>query len=138
MINIADIIARLQAQTGFIVSYARAKEPSLQDVTTPLLYVGYGSIQTELASKTMDFNAYNFAGEGLLQVIEIQTVCAVSEFYNTFRIVYKALNGFNPVIGEASRTALSYEQGGVMGIDNGNLWHLDRYRIGFSTQSTDF
>ena len=139
MINIADIISRLQTTTSFNVDYARAKEPSLQDVTIPLIYVGYGSIRTELADKVMDFNEFNFAGEGMLQVIEIQIVCSITSFYDTFRTVYKALNGFNPVGGgEEQRTALSYEQGGVMGIDNGNLWHLDRYRIGFSTQSTDF
>lgn len=138
MIDIATVITRVKAVTGYNVEAARFREPVLVEGTPVRVYIGYGTLRSEIASTDLDFNAFNLHGEGMMQTIDVQITCPVAQFYTVFKNVYKALNGWNPVESELTRTALAYEQGGVMGLDNGNIWHLDRYRIGFSTISLDF
>jgi len=135
MININTIIARIKSQTGYIVEPARFREPTLTDAGSVKIYVGYGTLRSSLANNDIAYNAYNLHGTDMLQTIDVQITCQVSEFYSVFKQVYKALNAWTPDSTELTQTSLAYEQGGVMGLDNGNIWHLDRYRVGFSTTS---
>lgn len=137
MIDISLVIARIASQTNYKVEAARFREPTLTEPAIRI-YVGYGTLRSEIANLDIDFNAFNLHGEGMMQTIDIQITCPVVQFYTVFKNVYKALNGWNPIESELTRTSLAYEQGGVMGLDNGNIWHIDRYRIGFSTISLDF
>lgn len=138
MIDIALVITRIQSITGYPTEAARFREPVLVEGISTRIYVGYGTLKSEIAGSDLDYNAFNLHGEGMMQTIDVQITCPVGQFYTVFKKVYKALNGWNPIESELIRTALAYEQGGVMGLDNGNIWHLDRYRIGFSTISLDF
>jgi hypothetical protein len=138
MIDLADIITRVTTQTGFITDWCPLNVPTLEYNGVPLVYVGYGNIRSSLADRLMDANEYNVNGEGMVQVFETHLICPPIDFYINYKLLYKALNQFNPITLESSRTAISYLEGGVVGLDNGVQRHLDRWRVGFSTVSNDF
>lgn len=138
MINVQVVIDRLSSQTPFIIDWAREIQPSLEYQGTPLVKVGYGTIKSSVPGQETAFGDFNINGEDLIQVIETHFICTPQEFYTQYKILYKALQGFNPITSEAYRTSLSVLESGVVGLDNGVQRWLDRWRIGFSTVNNDF
>jgi hypothetical protein len=139
MINIQVLIDRLKAETNYTVELARVREPELQEtIALPIIYVGYASVDSKNPSAPQEFTMLNLHGEDLVQSFDIQIVCKGTALPTIWKAVYSALVGYNPVPNEAMHSSFTYSQGGVMGLANGNLWWVDRWRIGFPTVNVNF
>lgn len=124
----------LTANPTYTINFAREKEPDFHTIATlPVIYVGYANIDSKNPSIPLESTIFNSHGEDLVQTFEVQIVSELASFRTIWINVYKSLIGVNPVAAEANRTGFTYAQGGVMGLSNGLLWHLDRWKIGFPT-----
>ena len=139
MINIQVLIARLKAETNYKIELARVREPELQEILDlPILYVGYATIDSKNPSTPIEYNVFNTHGEDLVQSFDIQIVCKPADLETIWKTVYTKLIGWNPIGQEVHHSGFTYAQGGVMGLANGNLWWIDRWRIGFPTLEVTF
>lgn len=139
MINVQTIIDKLKADTTYTIELARVREPELQEaITLPIIYVGYASIDSKNPSAPQELTMLNSHGEDLVQSFDIQIVCKGTALPTIWKAVYSALIGYNPVPNEAMHSGFTYSQGGVMGLANGNLWWVDRWRIGFPIVNVNF
>jgi hypothetical protein len=139
MINVQVLIDRLKAETNYTVELARVREPELQEtIALPIIYIGYASVDSKNPSAPQEYTMLNSHGEDLVQSFDIQIVCKGTALPAIWKAVYSALVGYNPVPNEAMHSGFTYSQGGVMGLANGNLWWVDRWRIGFPTVNVNF
>jgi hypothetical protein len=142
MIDIDFVISLLQTNTAYTVELAKAKEPNLQELSElPIIYVGYLSIDSKNPSAPIEHDLYNLHGEDLVQSFSIQIVCEALDLPVIWREVYAALIGKTPTSTWTSAEAtsgLTYAQGGVMGIVNAKVWHVDVWKIGFPTINVEF
>lgn len=139
MINVQTIIDKLKTDTTYTIELARVREPELQEaITLPIIYVGYASIDSKNPSAPQELTMLNSHGEDLVQSFDIQIVCKGTALPTIWKAVYSALIGYNPVPNEAMHSGFTYSQGGVMGLANGNLWWVDRWRIGFPIVNVNF
>ena len=135
MIAIETIITRLQTIVPtYTIAKARSKEPDLAETAAlPIIYVGYGTIDSKNPNQPIELDTYSMNGEDLVQSFDIQIVCKEIDLKTIWTATFKALIGWNPVTVEQMHSSMTYSQGGVIGISNDNIWWLDRYRIGFPT-----
>ena len=139
MINVQTIIDKLKADTTYTIELARVREPELQEaIALPIIYVGYASIDSKNPAAPQELTMLNLHGEDLVQSFDIQIVCKGTALPTIWKAVYSALIGYNPVPNEAMHSGFTYSQGGVMGLANGNLWWVDRWRIGFPIVNVNF
>ena len=139
MLDLSEIRDRIVTQTGYTVEYVRAKEPDLQEITTlPIIFIGYSSIDSKFPSSPVEMNLLSMHGEDLVQTIETQIVCEMKNLKPIWLSLQKALTGWNPIPNEEFRSGITFSQGGVIGIANGLLWWMDRWRIGFPTIHVSF
>ena len=123
--------------TGYDVQYARDKEPNIQELTAlPTVFVGYSSIDATNPNAPIAYDLFNAHGEDLVQTFDVLIACETANLPVVWRNVYTSLIGKHPTLSlssTASTSGLTYGQGGVIGLSNGKLWWIDRYRIGFPT-----
>lgn len=138
MYDIADLISLIDTGTpvGYTVEYARAKEPVLTELTNlPIIYVGYRTIVNENPSTVRGFNAFEQNGENLTQNFDLSICCELQDLPVVWRKVYASIQGKNTVPAEAQFSALAYQKGGIMGLDNFRVWWLDRIMVSFPSSN---
>ena len=132
-----DWIKGLIAATGYTVEYARDKEPNIMELgALPIVFVGYSSIDATNSNAPIAYDLFNNHGEDLIQTFDILIACETVNLPVVWRNVYTSLIGKHPTLGyssTASTSGLTYSQGGVMGLSNGKLWWIDKYKVGFPT-----
>jgi hypothetical protein len=139
MIDVQVLITKLKAETNYTVELARVREPELQEVVDlPIIYIGYASIDSKNPSAPIEHTLFNTHGENLVQSFDIQIVCKSSDLPTIWKTIYTKLITWNPEPLEQYHSGFTYSQGGVMGLANGNLWWLDRWKIGFPTLEVTF
>ena len=139
MIDIQVLIDKLKAETTYTVELARVREPELQEISgLPVIYVGYATIDSKNPSAPIELTMFNTHGEDLVQSFDIQIVCKSADLPTIWKNIYTKLITWNPQPLERHHSGFTYSQGGVMGLANGNLWWLDRWRIGFPTLEVTF
>lgn len=139
MISIDTIKTRLEAQTNYTIAFARDREVDLQEQTElPIIYIGYATIDSKNPTSPVEHDFLNQYGEDLVQSFHIQTVCSVSQLPTVWKALHTALIGWNPTPGEQYHSGFTYASGGVMGLSNSKLWHIDVWRIGFPTVNVNF
>lgn len=138
MTSTASIIALLQpviAQLTAIGILNTIIEPANQDKpdlnTTTVIYVGYAGISSINPNQAKEHDLYNRAGQDLSQDFDIQIVCLEANLPIIWPYIYNALIGQHPLPQYAEHSGLTYVQGGPMGLSNENIWHVDRWSIGF-------
>ena len=132
MIDVQTLIAKLDADTSYTITAAKYREPEFQEVTElPIIYVGYNGISSKDPHSPVEKTIFNSVGEDLVQSFEIQIVCEVANFSGIWKTIYATLIGYNPVESEKYHSGFTYARGGVMGLSNGKLWHVDVWNIGF-------
>lgn len=131
MYDIADVITLIQT-TGYTVELARAKEPVLSELNTlPIVYVGFRGIDSKNPTTPESFSNFEQNGENLIQTIDIQICCLVTDLPVIWRKIYKSLSGKSPTPVEEQFSSITYQQGGVLGLENSRLWWLDRWAVQF-------
>jgi len=131
MYDIADIITLMQT-TGYTVERAKAKEPVLSELNTlPIAYVGFRGIDSNNPTTPESFSNYEQNGENLIQTFDVHICCESTDLPVIWRKIYKSLSGKNPIPAEAQFSSITYQQGGVIGIENARLWWLDRWAVQF-------
>lgn len=139
MISISTIKTRLESQLSYKVEFARDREVDLQEQSDlPIIYVGYQSLDSKNPTSPSEHDFLNQHGEDIVQTFAIQTVCTVAQLPTVWKAIHTALIGWNPTPGEEYHSGLTYAQGGVVGLSNSKLWHVDYYRIGFPTVNVNF
>lgn len=139
MITIDTLKARLEAQTAYTIAFSRDREVDLQEQTElPIIYVGYGSIDSKNPTSPVEHDFLNLHGEDLVQTLSIQIVCTTIQLSTVWKAVYTALVGWNPTPGEQYHSGFTYSQGGVVGLSNSKIWHVDYWKIGFPTVNVNF
>jgi len=135
---VVNKIKAFPATSLYTVEHSRIKEPALSELTSlPIIYVGYHTIDSKNPTVPIEHDLFNQHGEDLVQTFEVQIVCEVKNFSTIWKNVYKSLIGWHPDVVELQHTGMTYAQGGVMGLENSRLWHLDRWKIGFPTVNVD-
>lgn len=125
-------IKTFPACATYTVELARTKEPVLSEFTTlPIIYCGYHTIDSENPTTPQAADLFNQHGEDLTQTFVIQIVSTITNFDTVWKNVYQSLIGWHPDLIEKQHTGFTYQQGGMMGLENGRLWWLDRWSIGF-------
>lgn len=136
MIAVETIITRLQSQTSYTIQVAKDILPNLQEATDlPIVYVGYGTIDSKEPNVPLESTIFNTNGENLVQSFELHIVCAVSDFRAVWINIYNALLGWNPIATEIYHSGFTFAQGGKMGLSNNKLWDVSIWRIGFPTST---
>lgn len=139
MMDVNVFINKLHVDTGYKVEHARIKEPDLTEfVDLPVIYVGYATIDSKNPTSPIEHSFFNLHGEDLVQGFDVQIVCDIDSLATIWKNCYTSLIGFNPIPGEEYRSGFTYSQGGMIGISNGRIWWLDRWKIGFPTVFVQF
>jgi hypothetical protein len=122
------------------VSFAKAKEVELGSITDPVkVYVGYHSVEADGSlgdGETPD--PYQAHAEDLIQFTIIQFDCPVAEVSTVWRTIYAACATWTPIPEEANFSNFMHSGGGVMGLKDGRIWWLDKWRLSFPRVSTDW
>lgn len=136
MYDVADIITLL-ASTGYEIERAKAKEPTLSELTNlPIVYVGFRSLDSNNPTTPNSHSDFEQAGENLVQAFDLQICCEEENLPVIWRTIYKTLQGTNSQPLEQQFSSMTYQKGGVMGIENGRLWWLDRWAVQFPSFNT--
>ena len=136
MFDSASIITRLETETRYTVERLKDKQISLsKTVELPLIYVGFASLDSDDPSIPGALNNYDQHGEDLIQAFDIQIVCLEDELVTVWRAIHTAIIGWNPQPLEEQFSGFTYKQGGMIGLENGRLWWLDRWQIAFPTMN---
>ena len=107
------------------------------DIELPIIFVGYGTIDSEYPGAPISYNYLDLHGENLTQSFDIHLVCTKASLPVLFKDVHTALVGKYPVgFTSDPTTSITFAQGGLIGKNNGNIHWLNRYRIGFPTINT--
>ncbi len=139
MIDVQVIIDRIAAQTTYTVDFSRDIELNDQELTVlPMVYVGYATMDSRTPNAAIAYSYLEEHGENLIQSFDVKIVSTVENFSPVWINVYRALNTYmSDGLGATSfTTGLTYAQGGVLGLSNGKIWHVDRWRIGLPTVNT--
>lgn len=139
MIDLSLIIEKLQNDTVYTIEVSRDKEPNIQEIEElPVIFVGYATIDSKNPNAPIETSYFNMHGEDLVQSFDLITVAEPANMSEIWRTCYKSLIGWNPVPEEKDRSGLTYAQGGIIGLSNGKIWWLDRWKVGFPTVFTQF
>lgn len=135
MIPVSTVITRIETLgASYIVSEAQNREPVYENVsTTHRIYVGYAGISSKDPNAPIEKDLYNQHGEDLVQSFDIQINCLNSNFQSVWVAIYQKLVGWHPYTLPANVTGFTYAEGGPMGLVEGNIFWVDRWRIGFPT-----
>lgn len=141
MLDVQLVIDRIkisQSTSLYTVEPSRIKEPALTElINLPIIYVGYHKLNSKNPTVPIEHDLFNQHGEDLVQTFELQIVCEIRNFSTIWKNIYKTLIGWHPDIVELQHTGMTYSEGGVMGLENSRLWHIDRWKIGFPTVNVD-
>lgn len=120
-----------------IISKAKSKDPIETDTPlltkTPVIFIGHTAIDSENPTTPGSLDIYNQAGEDLIQSFDFHLNCMEPDLQLLWRELHKAMIGKNVQPLEEQFSGFTYKQGGMLGIDNGRIWWLDRWQIAFPT-----
>lgn len=124
----------LVALTGYTVEAVRSKEPMLtEEVDLPIIYVGYSGINSTNPSFTLDSNFIDMHGEKQIETFETQIVALPEDLSIVWNKLFETIIGKHVVGGEEDRSGITHSQGGIVGIENGRYWWIDRWNMAFPT-----
>jgi len=133
--DIADIITLIEV-TGYIVEPVKAKEPVLTELgKLPIIYVGYRGLDSKNPTTPESFSNYEQYAENLVQTIDVQICCLTQDLPTIWRSVYASLSGKSTQPPEEQYSSITYQKGGVIGIENDRLWWLDRWGVQFPSMN---
>lgn len=133
MYDIADIISQLQTATTYTIKRAKSKEPiTFTEGDLPIIYVGFRSLDSESPTTPISQDLYDEHGTDLVQTFDIHINCMEENLPTIHRALYAALVGknFGPS-GSDQQSGFAYKQGGVIGLENGTIWWIDVWHIGY-------
>lgn len=141
MISLQHVIDFL-TPTGYNIELSVTPEINLQEVIElPTIYLGYSGIQAKNPNAAIASDIYSTHGEDITQTFDIHIVTTIEDLPTVWQAVYMALVGKTPtsiVSSPASVSGFTYAQGGVLGLGNGKIWHLDKYVIALPTDNVLF
>lgn len=141
MIDIQVVVDRLKSQLSYTVELSRDTEINTQDLSTlPIIYVGYASLDTKNPNAAIALSYLDENGEDMVQTFDLKIVSTIADLSVVVRNVHKAINGFTPIPSDNTSftSCFSFAQGGVIGLSNGKIWWVSRYRIGMPTINVIF
>jgi hypothetical protein len=132
MYNLQNLINHLNTELTYPVSFCRVIQPAL--APDPKIYVGYKAVEAEPGGalgegQTEDY--YIQFSENLSQYFQVQLTCSVSTFHSVWEEVYEKTAGWVPLEQEKDYSSVMHSGGGIMGLDNGNIWWVDTWRTDF-------
>lgn len=137
MFEVKLLIDLAKVSTSFEVKRSKQKQIVLQEEKVlPIVYVGYGTIDSENPTLAQREPIINQFGQDLVQDFDVQIVCMEEDLPRIWNKLYQNIVGKNLQPLESQSTGFSYKQGGVLGLDNGRIWHLDRWSLAFPTMNT--
>jgi hypothetical protein len=136
MFDLNLLKTRLEVQLVYPVTFCKVNARTLQEYTDlPQVEVGYfnlnphGNFSTANASSDFDYI------EQLVQVVETHIICTMSDLPTVWRNVYKAVSGWSPSAAEDPFSGLMFRGGGIAGLDNGRVKHIDRWAVKFDADA---
>lgn len=140
MYDLDSVITIVEAGTFTkvpIIKKAKVKEPIEQDTIlltkTPVVFIGHTAIDSENPTTPGGMDLYDQAGEDLIQSFDFHLNCMEPDLKLLWRALHTAMIGKNTQPLEEQFSGFTYKQGGMIGIDNGRIWWLDRWQIAFPT-----
>lgn len=141
MLSLDTFIEKLKTEpltSKYPIFRSKIKQIVLEELENlPIIYAGIYSIDSKNPTIPIEHDLFNQHGEDLVQTFEIQIYCLEEQFEAIWKDIYKSIIGWHPDIQEFQHTGFTYAQGGVMGLENGRLFWLDRWRVGFPTVNVD-
>lgn len=141
MYNLQELIDHLAAELPtYKVDWARAKEMDLGTALDPVMVkVGYHSVEGDGNMDEVDAPDFiQTYSQDLQQFIIVQFTCSVAEFHNIWQIIYAACASWDPIPAEGDYSNLMHSGGGAMGLKDGKIWWLDKWRLNFPKVTTEF
>ena len=133
MYNLQSLIDHLVSDTGYDTAFARAKEMNLEGLDQIIkVKVGYHSVDSDGVlgdGETPD--PYQYFAEDLSFSCIVQFTCGVAEFHTVWQSIYDSCSGWIPLDAEKDISGFMYSGGGAMGLKDGRIWWMDRWRIDF-------
>jgi hypothetical protein len=139
MIALETVIDRVQGQNpSYTVSAARDKQPNFETLLNlPTIYIGYATLKCRNPEERLPAGFFDLHGEDISQFFDISICCEVENFRETWINIFKSLIGWNPNTLAANTSGFAYIEGGMMGLEQGRFWWLDRMAINFPTTNVN-
>jgi hypothetical protein len=141
MYDLSELITHVAAkQPTYQVGWAKAKEMDLGSISDPVkVSVGYHSVDAlgELGDGDTP-DPYQSYSQDLVQFAVVQFTCTVTELPTVWRNIYSACATWTPIPSEADFSNFMHSGGGAMGIKDGRIWWLDKWRLSFPRVSTEW
>ena len=135
MIPIQVLIDRLKSQLSYDIQPSREIQPIPLNVSDPtVIYVGYHSMTSKNPNAPIDLMLFNAHGEDIEQLFDIHIDTTIENLPTVWRAIYTAITDYTPIgliSSQASVSGFCYTQSGLVGLTNGRIVWLDRWRIGF-------
>ncbi len=134
MFDIAYLKARIISETGYPIETMQSKEiiPRLDTGNICAVRVGYlnnNALDTTARADTPEIYQQNWSD--IIQTIEVHFVTLEENIPTVWKNLYNACCGWHYSPIEADYSGLTYAEGGVIGIDNGKYWWVDRWNVAF-------
>lgn len=126
----------LDAKLTYPVTFCRVNARTLQEYDElPQVEVGYFSINPHgnfgTANAPSDFDYI----EQLLQIVETHIICSIQDLPTVWRNVYSVVSGWSPSAAEDPFSGMMFRGGGIAGLDNGRVKHIDRWAVKFDADA---
>lgn len=134
MFDIEFLKTRIVSETGYPIETMQSKEiiPRLDPGNICTVRVGYlNNNAMDITSRAMTPGINDQMWSDIIQTIEVHFVTLESNIPTVWKALYNACCGFNYDPIEQEYSSLTYAEGGVIGIDNGKYWWVDRWNISF-------
>ena len=134
MFDISLLKARIISETGYQIETIQAKEIMPKIPTGQICGVRVGYLNNnamDVTSRAITPDLYDQGWSDIIQTIEVHFVAMEQDIPTVWKALYAACCGWNPIPAEEVYSGMTYSEGGVIGIDNGKYWWLDRWTLSF-------
>lgn len=133
LINVnSGIVALISSNTMTAVTPAKEKVPVLTEGAARVT-LGYYDLNSQSPTEPLANNKFNQAAENLIQGFDLQIDCNSLDLPVVWRALHKAIIGQNTQPLEEEFSGLTYGTGGLIGLSQGRIHWLDRWRVDFPT-----
>lgn len=136
MFDLNLLRVELDSKLTYSVTFCQVNAKTLQDYAElPQVEIGYfninphGNFGTSNAASDFDYI------EQLVQVVETHIICSMADLPTVWSNVYKAVSGWSPSEAEDPFSGLVFRGGGIAGLDNGRVKHIDRWAVKFDADA---
>lgn len=130
-------IITLLSLSGKTVELIKPRDDSLKEFSDiGKFFVGYGDILSSFPNRPIALDLTHQYGENLIQAFDVSFTCSRNSVPTFWRLMFKCLNGKNPIPTESENSGLTLVASGPVSYDQKYVHWVSRWHIGFPTHET--